>query len=429
MSLVWDILYAFALTVCFPVLFHRMVFRGKYRRGIREKIGGVPRRRSKRECLWLHGVSMGEILASRTLVDGFRKRHPDWDVVISATTDTGYEAACKAYPELLVIRYPLDLSPIVMRSLSRIRPSLIVLMELELWPNFIRVAHRRGIPVVIANGRLSEEGFRIQRFWRVLIADCYRRIAGLAVQTEQYARRFEMVGAPRSRITVTGSVKYDALANVVPPDGDGLRRELGIGPEEKIIVAGSTTPGEEEILLDVYERLKAEVDEPRLVVVPRHPERFNEVARLIEQRGHKLERRSAGPVQKSPSSTVILGDTMGELVRFYSLASVVFVGKSLIAPGGGQNIMEPAALGKPVVFGPYTGNFTETRDDLLAVDAAREVANPRELHDVIRELLSDEHLAANMGGRARAVIEASRGATDRTLDILEKALAKSVKVC
>lgn len=426
MSLVWDVLYFLGLTLASPVLLYRMVRQGKYRSRIPGRLGMVRVRRRSRPCLWVHGVSVGEVLASRTLITGFRTRHPDWDVVVSTTTDTGFETARRTLPDCLVITYPLDFTASVTQALSQIRPSAVVLMELELWPNFVRICVERGVPVIIANGRLSARGARLQRAFRFVLSGSYRQITRICAQTEEYARRFRSVGAPPDRISVTGSLKYDS-APARAPVAAGLRAELGIDVTEKLIVAGSTCPGEEEILLDVYARLKKDFPDVRLAIVPRHPERFDAVASLIRARSFKCLRRSAPRAQGAGPGTVILGDTMGELVRFYALAEVVFVGKSLVRPGGGQNLMEPAALGKPVLFGPHTANFQETRDLLLARDAAVEVTDAAGFETATRKLLADGESAARMGERARRVIDAARGATERTLDVIEEVLASKAK--
>jgi 3-deoxy-D-manno-octulosonic-acid transferase len=370
---------------------------------------------------------VGEVLGSLTLVEGFRRRHPDWDVVMSSTTSTGYDTARRTFPDCLVIYYPLDFTASILRSLSRIRPSLIILMELEVWPNFIRLAARRGIPIVIANGRLSDRSYHTQRMFRVLLAPLYARIARLAVQTEEYARRFRVVGAAPEQMTVTGSLKYDTVVRSVS-GADLLRRELSIARDAQLIVAGSTTAGEEEILLHVYARLRTDFHELRLAIVPRRPERFDAVASLIQAHHFTCLRRSSTPTaERTHDDAVILGDTMGELVRLYALATVVFVGKSLVPPGGGQNVMEPAALGKPVLFGPHMANFQETRDLLTAKNAAIEVADAEALYLAIRRLLADGKASAELGERARATIDGARGATHRTLDVIEQVLVSAGK--
>ncbi|HUU43394.1 MAG TPA: 3-deoxy-D-manno-octulosonic acid transferase [Planctomycetota bacterium] len=421
MSIVWDVAYLFALVAFFPVVLYRMITRGKYRHGLLERLGFVPRRTGGRECLWVHGVSMGEVLASRTLVAAFRERHPDWDVVVSTTTDTGRAAALRHFPDCTVFRYPLDFSFAVAASLARVRPSVVVLMELELWPNFTRACERRGVPVLIVNGRLSERGHRRQHRFRFVLGPSYARVSRIGAQTERYARRFVDVGAPPGRVVVTGSMKYDA-ASPEPGDVAPLRRELALAPDAAILVAGSTFAGEDEIVLDVYARVKRDFPALRLAIVPRHPERADVVASLIRARGFDVLRRSNPSTGPTPDA-VILGDTTGELVRFYALASVVFVGKSLVTPGGGQNIIEPAALGKPVLFGPHMDNFRETRDRLLEADAAREVADAGSLAAAVTQLLSDKDLATAMGGRARAALRDARGATRRTLELVEETLA------
>ena len=231
------------------------------------------------------------------------------------------------------------------------------------------------------------------------------------------------MGVLDEQIVVAGSLKYDTVVTEVP-DATQLRRELGLGEDEPVLVGGSTWPGEEDILLDVYGRLKTEFPKLRLAIVPRHPERFDAVASLIAERGHTCMRRSKKESSAS-SEAVILGDTMGELVRFYGLATLVFVGKSLAEPGGGQNLMEPAALGRAVFFGPRVENFQETRDLLLEADAAVEVASPEELYLSMRQHLADDGLRSARGEHAREVIAAARGATQRTLDIIEQTIASS----
>jgi 3-deoxy-D-manno-octulosonic-acid transferase len=440
--LVWDVLYRFILVLAVPALLCVALVRPRRRRDLLLRLGTVPRRVGAKKCLWVHGVSVGEVLAGRTLVDGFRARHRDWDVVVSTTTRTGHETARRTYPDCTVISYPLDLTWAVRRAFSRVRPDLVVLLELELWPNFVRIASRLGVPVVIANGRLSDRSRRLQRMFRFILAPSCARIERVCAQTEEYARRFVDVGVPPGRVAVTGSLKYDSVP-AGAGDAEDLRRLLRIAGDEKLIVAGSTAPGEEELLLDAYARLRTDFPSLRLLLVPRHPERFDEVASLIRAKGFACLRRSGatgtektrtGPesstclAPSSPQSrlscdVVILGDTMGELVRFYALADVVFVGKSLVPPGGGQNIIEPAALGKPVVFGPHMANFRETRDMLLKRRAAREVAGPGELYPALKDLLREEQAASQMGLRARAAIDAARGATARTLDIIDELLA------
>jgi 3-deoxy-D-manno-octulosonic-acid transferase len=419
----WDLCYFLAFLLSLPVLVYRMITRGKYRAGLAQRFGAVPPREGDRPCLWVHGVSLGEVLAARTLVDGFRKRHPDWDVVLSTTTNTGFAAARKNYPDLTVFYYPIDFSFAVRRSLSRIRPALVALMELELWPNFITLAHGRNIPVVMVNVRLGSRSFRLQRTFRAIVRRVYARVSRLSVQTAEYASRLEGVGVSRAQMAVTGSLKYDTVPREAPR-ADELRRALGIAPDEKVIVAGSTWAGEEEMLLDAFRRLKADFPKLRLAIVPRHPERFDTVAELIETRGFKVLRRSNAEGMAPDPEAVILGDTMGELVSFYGLATLVFVGKSLVSPGGGQNVMEPAALGKLSIFGPRMENFEETKDLLLGGHAAAEVKTPDELYPVMQQYLKDPRAAEEMGRRAREVIDSARGATERNLNILDETIAR-----
>lgn len=459
MRVVIDLLYLLAVILGSPWLLYKMVRTGKYRKGLRGRLGGVKRREGDKRCLWVHGVSVGEVLAARTLVEGFTHRHPDWDVVISTTTSTGQEVAKRHYPGQQVVYYPVDFGFAVERAMKAVRPDAIVLVEADLWPNFLGEAARRRTPVMVVNNRIGARSFRQQMMLRYLgRLFLYDRLTQVTAQTEVHARRLRELGAGAGRVTVTGSVKYDAAPTRVG-GSEELARELGIREGERVIVAGSTFAPEEKILLGIYGRLRERFRGLRLVVVPRRPERFDEVARMITEAGFKVTRRSecvketeetltakaqsaqrtARPGVNSNNSqeeakgnrkgaklegdVVILGDTMGELTRFYGLAEVVFVGKSLVA-GGGQNILEPAGLGKAVVFGPSMYNFEEPAQRLLGRGAAVQVRDAKELEKELGGLLASPQRAREMGLAGREAIDAGRGATERNLDMIDKVLAE-----
>ncbi|HUT34900.1 MAG TPA: 3-deoxy-D-manno-octulosonic acid transferase [Planctomycetota bacterium] len=408
------------MTLASPVLAYKALTSRKYRTGYRERFGGVAPREGEAPCLWVHAVSVGEMNLVRPLVEAFAQEHPDWEIVFSTATYTGRAMAEKLYPGRRAFYYPLDFSCAVARTLRRIRPNLIVLVELEVWPNFLAAAARRGVPVAIVNGRLSEKAFGRYRLIRPLAGRWLRRIAQFCVQTQAYAERLKALGAPAERVTVTGNLKFDSAPPAPPRGLDAeLAASFGLGPDEPLVVGGCTWPGEDEALLDAYPRLKREFPALRLLLAPRQADRFGPVEQLIRRAGLPCIRRTAlKDGARAEPGAVILLDTMGELARVYGLATLVFVGGSLI-PHGGQSTIEPSAQAKPVLFGPHTGNFRDVNEQLLAHGAARRVADAAELGTALGDLLGHPGDAAEMGRRARRVVEANRGATRRTLEALE----------
>jgi len=420
-----DIFYAIILVLLSPWVLYRMFLQSRYRTGWKERFGFVPVRNSSAKCIWIHAVSMGEINAIATLVASLQNRLPDHEIVISSTTDTGMDRARKLYGDKhLVFFYPWDFSWAVKKAFSRLHPSLCVLMELEVWHNFTTIAHHRSIPVMVANGRISSgKGFPRYRRIAGLVQPMFRRLTLVLTQDNTYAQRFRFLGADPQRIHVVGSLKYDT-AEVVDkvPGTDELIEQLKLFPPQPVWVAGSTAPGEEEIILEAFSKLRREksLNKLRLVLVPRKPERFDEVARLIENHNFKLLRYSkvkTGQYQPTPddADAVILGDTMGDLRKFYSLAEVVFVGRSLV-PVGGSDMIEAAALAKPVVVGPYTDNFTESVRLLVTAAGLEVVADGSQLTRITQNLLQDKKVAAQLGKNAQQVIIQNQGATEKTVN-------------
>lgn len=427
MALLLDLLYGLLLSLGWPVLLHRRLKRGPGSLALRERLGRVPSRPVAAHCVWLHGVSLGEINATRTLVAELRRRSPETVVVLSSTTATGLARARALYPRHVVFRFPLDFSFVLRRVLRRVRPSVIVLMELEVWPNLIEVASAYGIPVLIANGRLTDE--RSMRWFtrpiiRRLARRMFRQIRWVGAQEPAYAERFVSLGVPPERVEVTGSVKYDAAEIAERIEGqEVLAEELGIDPQRPLWVCGSTGPGEEALLLDAYERVVRQVPGLQLALVPRKPERFDEVAELVAARGHACRRRSGRPPLVPPaadaSRPVFLVDTLGELRKLYGLATVVFVGRTLV-PLGGSDVMEAAGLGRPLLVGPHTQNFAEPVERLIASGACLRVGSASELAQRLTELLRDHARIRRMGQAAQQAIEAGRGATEHTVSRILK---------
>lgn len=448
----FDLLYLPLAAAYLPFLLYQMIALRKNRRGWGERFGFIRPRVSKRPCVWIHAVSLGEVNATRSLVAEIEKRLPAYEIAISTTTDTGNTAAHKHYDPKCVFRYPLDFSFVVNRVLRRIRPDAIVLMELEVWPNLIAIAKSRGIPILVANGRVTAERSMRRFQLPILRGVAWRMFGGITwagAQNETYAERFKTLGVPPDRVVVTGTMKYDTalVADSIPGDAE-LAEALGIDRDAPLFVAGSTGPGEEEMLLDAYAALCKETPGLQLAIIPRKPERFDDVARLIESRGHACIRRSETPDltgqaardarrQRSMETVkrrregseeaggdkrpVFLGDTMGELRKFYAIADAVFVGRSLV-PMGGSDLMEVAGLGKAMCFGRYTENFAEVAEKLTKADAAIQVPSPDALLDAMRRLLADPDTATAMGKAAQDVVRRNVGATARTVDLLCESL-------
>ena len=429
-----DLGYLLALALLSPYLIHRRLKRGGASGSgggggwLLRAAGRAPRRVSTSPCVWFHAVSVGEVLLLRPIVAEWSRRRPDWEIVISTTSESGLSVARSTFPELVTFHAPLDFSWAVAEALDRIKPQLLVLVELELWPNFIAEAERRGVKVAVINARMSPNSFRGYRRFRWALASTLRRIAVVAAQTEEYADRFRALGLPADRVEVTGSVKFDNLPTQRDlPATRGLRTLLGLRACDHVFVAGSTMEGEEEEALRAYRAARADHPTLRLIVVPRHPHRFDEVARLIESQGETVAHRSRlttpadlATRMEAGRPPIILVDTLGELGAVWGLADVAFVGGSLFPGRGGQNMMEPAAFGATVLFGPHTVNFKATVEALLSRDAARVVRDGDELRAALSVGLTDPDSAAVRGERARRVVGAPRGATARAVDCLER---------
>ncbi|MDP6635234.1 MAG: 3-deoxy-D-manno-octulosonic acid transferase [Phycisphaerae bacterium] len=430
MGILLDTIYAAAIIVLSPWWLYRMIRYGRYRDGIAERFGASPVRYGLQPVIWLHGVSLGEVNALVSVVRELHSQLPDYRVVISTSTDTGMAGAHRLFaPAHTVFRWPLDFSLVVRRSLNRVRPDLVVLMEGDVWPNFLSACNRRKIPVVVVNGRMSpDKGYPGYKKLGPLAGRLFNRLTAIGVQNETYADCFRKLGAKSEKVRVTGMMKFDTVevADSLPGQ-DELAAALGIDSADRLIVAGGTGPGEEKLLLDVFGKLQADGKHPsaRLAIVPRKPERFNEVAKLISDSGSALIRRSEQPDGSTATGSkdaVILGDTMGELRKFYALASCVFVGRSLV-PMGGSDMIEAAALGKPTAFGPHTFNFPQA-DDLAASGCAR-VADQDELVDQLSRWLNDPSAAEQAGQDAQQHVLSQQGATRRNVEMICGVLNRS----
>lgn len=424
MNHVVNLAYLLLIAATFPYWLWKAATTGKYRRGLLARLLGVaPRLPPGQPVVWVHAVSVGEVLLLRPLLASLRRERPDVAVALSVTTATGLAVARDKYPDVHVFLSPLDFSWAVGRVLDQLRPSLLVLAELELWPNLLLASRRRGIPVAVVNARMSERSFRGYSRIRLLLQPALSAIRWWGAQNTTYADRITRLlrpgliyvqPHPDTCIEVTGSMKYDnAVTDRHRPAVAALRRLFAIADNAPVLVAGSTMEPEEEIVVEAFQTLRQQHPSLRLLLVPRHPERFDAVAQQLERRGIRFTRRSR--IVDSPcDEPVVLVDTVGELASIWGLATLGFVGGSLECQRGGQSMIEPAGYGVPVCFGPHTWNFRDTVERLLDVGGAVRIANRRELAIVLNRWLTNPSEATAIGEKARLFIQSQQGATERT---------------
>jgi 3-deoxy-D-manno-octulosonic-acid transferase len=424
--LIYNVLFTAAFAVTLPYYFLRMYRRGGYRHGFAQRLGWydqrLRRKIAERRRIWVHAVSVGEVSVALRFMEVWRRARPSAAFVLSTNTSTAHALAERSlHPDDVLVYFPVDLPPVVRPVINMIQPQMLVLTEGEWWPNLIRMVRSRGVPVVLINGRMSESSFRGYRRLRWLFSRVVRMVDLLCVQSQADADRLLALRADPACVHITGSAKYDAAQK----DPDSVRKvqeillAAGLAPTDTFLVGGSTWPGEEAILLDIYSRFKTSHPALRLVLVPRHAERRYEVMAEIRSLNLKVMQRSrmADTTPASEPPDVLLVDTTGELRHFYAVASVIFMGKSLTYHGG-QNIIEPAAYGKPIVVGPNMENFTDVVRDFLTADAIIQVPDAEALSVRLGQLLSDGFLRQVYGERAAAVVERKRGSLDRTLDLV-----------
>ncbi len=418
-----------ALTAGAPWWLWRMATTQKYREGLRERLGRVPRRlvagsgAGGRPLIWLHAVSVGEVLAVTRLVKTLDAALPEYSVAISTTTRTGQALARERFGANRVFYCPLDLPWAVRAYLNALKPRMLVLAETEFWPNLLNGCFRRGIPVAVVNARISDRSWpryqMLRRLWKPLL----RRLGSVLAQSETDSERLIGIGCAPERVAVAGNLKFDVRA---AEEAEATRLLKASTASLRFVVAGSTLEGEEAALVEAWPRLLAEDAQLAMVLAPRHPERFASVAALLEKSGIRWTRRSKlEPAEPLHAGEIVLLDTIGELASVYSLASVAFVGGSLV-PAGGHNPLEPAQFGVPIVIGPHYANFVAITESLRGHDALR-IAAKEELAATLIALLVDRTAAKAMGGRAREVFERQAGATDRCVSALRALLASGTE--
>lgn len=425
MYLLYSALLAAALLLSIPYWLLEHLRHGKHSAGLRERLGKVPQRlcnQPSRPVIWVHAVSVGEVLAVNHLVEELRRRFPNYKVVVSTATDTGQCLARSRFGADNVFYFPLDLAFAIRPYLKRLRPRLVLVAETEFWPNFLRLTRQSGAQIAVVNARISDRSFpRYSRF-RPLLSRVLRNIDLFLAQTDADAERLKQIGAPPDRLRVSGNLKYDVAPPSPPPIVPSLRKALQQAQAGPVFVCGSTVEDEEPLLVRAFENVLASHPAAVMILAPRHPERFPKVAELLQQLGVPFWRRSLWSGEPI-SGGVLLLDSIGELAALYALADVAFVGGSLV-PRGGHNILEPAHYGVPIVVGNHTENFRDIVSLFQSRDAVR-VVTPADLPLVFMELAADQAKRSALGQRAAETLQLQTGATSRTLEALAGLLAES----
>ena len=426
MYLLYDLVLLASAAVLIPYYLFRGWRRGKVRRGIRERLGfytaGQLAQVAGRKVLWVHAVSVGETRAAVPLLKRLKSLYPEHLLVLSNVTETGHQIALDLREVDLCLFFPFDLSWVVRRVLRQVRPDAIVIVETEIWPNFIHGASRAGIPVILVNGRISDRSFPRYRLARKLIAPILDQLSAFCMQTELDAQRIVAMGAGPERVSVTGNLKFDMQVHPVDSAERERLRGAFLLPDGAVIwVAGSTHAGEEEIVTGVYRDLVASGESLFLILVPRHPERCRAVREMLVGQGLGARLRSVLEEGQTPFAPgeILLVDTLGEMLTFYALADLVFVGGSLV-PIGGHNVLEASLMEKPVVFGSYMNNFKEISSLLLNEGAGLVVNDRLELLGAVRQLLGDASRRATMGRAGAGLLERNAGATDKTIAVIDR---------
>ncbi|MEO1982987.1 MAG: 3-deoxy-D-manno-octulosonic acid transferase [Fuerstiella sp.] len=421
MKWILNCIYVLLLLVLSPVILWRSLRHGRYRNGWREKLfGSLPISTGDNPVVWFHAVSVGEVVQLQKIVDAFRTETGDtFRIVVTSSTDTGFGLATSRFSDCTVSWFPLDFSWAVANAIRRVKPAMVVLVELELWPNFLSECGTAGVMTALANARMSERSFRGYSRVRPIMAPLLGQFNVVAAQTEEYASRLRRLGTSATATQVTGSIKFDGVtANHENAATIEFRRLFSISDGDVVLIAGSTQHPEEQMALDAWMELRKERTNLRLILVPRHKERFDDVAAVVRASGCQLYRRSESSEENAaPRNAAILLDTIGELSACWGLADIAFVGGSF-GPRGGQNMLEPAAHGAAVLFGPNTWNFKDIVDQLRRAEAAVQLQTQDEFLPTVKRLLSDADARNRLGQNARKIIVAQQGAVEKTTRLL-----------
>ena len=418
----YSLLLGLAMLLTSPYWLYQALRYGKYHTGFWERLGRVPARLrdlNSRPLIWVHAVSVGEVLAVSGLIEAMRSGLPQYRVLLSTTTDTGQAVARKRFGDDGVFYFPMDFAFAIRSYLRALRPALIVLAETEFWPNFLRLAHASGAKVAVVNGRISDRSWPSYRRFRFALKPMLARVDLFLAQTGQDAERLRGIGAPVERVQVTGNLKFDVATPSSPAILNKLQASLAAAQARPVLVCGSTLDGEESLLLQAFRKVRGAYPRAVMILAPRHPERFEEVAKLITTSGLPFLRRSQWH-EEPLAGAVLLLDSIGELAALYALADIALVGGSLV-PRGGHNIIEPAQHGVAILVGPYTENFRDVVAQFQHRSAVR-VVSAGELDAAILHLLANDEERRALAQRAKEAVRSQMGATPRTLDALRNLL-------
>ena len=425
------LLFSYFLAV-FPALCYRRWKYGKPLVGVSQRLGRLPVgvNPQRTASIWIHAVSVGEAIASRPLIRALRTAYPAHRLLMSTTTTTGQDVAQQFGSDLDAVFYaPFDFTPVVTRALERIAPELLIVIDTEIWPNLFRACRKRGVRTMLVNGRLSDRSYGRYRLVRFFMRRVFEDVDRVCAQTATWAQRYVDIGADQSSVMVTGSVKFDALdpsmSSVVQPASDDVLSCFRFAKRRPVFIAASTLRGEEELVLRVVGRILEIASDALIIIAPRHPERFDEVRAMAEAAGYRVQARSELRGQDSDIPIVLL-DTIGELACLFQVASVVFVGGSLV-PAGGHNLLEPAVFGKAIIVGPHMDNFAEITSHFVAQKAVVQVRDATEFEIESVDLVRDRGRRERLGNAARELVESCRGATKRTMTIAAGLLTPETK--
>ncbi|MDO9463747.1 MAG: 3-deoxy-D-manno-octulosonic acid transferase [bacterium] len=417
------LLYSMSI-IASPYFLCKLVFTEKHRMSLLQRFGKLPQSLiADGKSVWIHAVSVGEVAAATPFIDEFRKTFPDYRILLSTVTATGNQFAKKIKNIDGLFFFPFDYSFAIKKAIKHISPNIFITFETEIWPNFLKYAQDMKIPCILVNGRISPDSFKRYKKVKFFFKHILKNFSAFCMQTEQDRTRIMELGAEKRKVRVTGNTKFDAL--VSNEENIDIKKKFvkifGIEENDKVIIAGSTHRGEEEKVLDAFQYICQKVSNVLLILAPRHPERFQEVTKLLEDRNIDYILRSTLDKTKREEQQVIILDTIGELSKLYTIADVVFIGGSLV-PTGGHNVIEPASLGKPVVFGPYMYNFTESANLLLENKGAIQIADEAGLAACLLKLILDSEYAEQTGKAAKKAVQQNKGASKRNLEVISEFL-------
>lgn len=428
---IYNLLFSVVYFLMLPKFLFRMWKRGGYRKDFMQRFGiydaETRARLSDRPRVWIHAVSVGEVFVALKFIEELRKQASDVAFVLSTTTSTGHKVASeRLHDDDILVYFPTDFPFAVRRVLKVVTPTALLLTESEFWPNIIRAAKRQGVPVMLLNGRISESSYNGYRRVLPIFREVARMMDLFLVQSDLDRSRLQELGAPIDRIHIMNTVKYDSAS----ADHEGATRarrlleSMGWAADDPIIVAGSTWPGEEDAILEIFRHIKSDIPNLRLILIPRHAERRDEVESVIKGKGLAHERRSRMDNETPGATDILLVDVTGESMSFYECASIVFVGKSL-TDHGGQNIIEPALLGKPIIVGPNMENFPGVMLDFLEAKAIVQISDAADLEDRMASLLANTQEREDYGRRAGELVEEKRGVLRRSAEKILKVMRSS----